>query len=171
MELFEIGNIAKLFSFKGEVILYQTYEDQLDWDSIDCIFLEMNNTKVPFFIEKIIPNKKNQIRVKFEDCDSENDAKDLLKAKAFVKEEHKPSRDDQRVYKDEIIGLILLDQEENEVGEIISFIENPLNPLVEVKLDANTAYIPFNEHTIINVDKDSSRVVVDIAEGLLDIYR
>lgn len=171
MKFFEIGNIAKLFSFKGEVILYQTFEDELEWSEIDAIFLEMNNSKVPFFIEKIIPNKKNQFRVKLEDCNSEQEAKDLLKSKVFINETYKPERNENRVYNDEIVGINLHDQSDELVGSIIAFYESEVNPLVEVQLEESTALIPFNQSTILKVDKANSKVLVEIAEGLLDIYR
>ena len=53
---------------------------------------------IPFFIDRARPTKPNVVLVKFEDVNSEEEAKKILKRKVFLPKEFFPETDDKRVF-------------------------------------------------------------------------
>lgn len=169
-ECFELGVISKTYSFKGEVILYIDSDQPEHYYNIDMLLLEVNKKLVPFFIESSKFHKTNQLRIKFDNVDDETDAKRLTKKKVYLPLAALPELEDDQFYYHEIIGFTLVDQDDQEVGEILDYIDSPVNPMVEVSYKGKEALIPYNNHAHIAVDKQAKRLKIQIPEGLLAIY-
>ena len=80
-DCFELGHITKTRSFKGEVIVYLDTDNPGEYLEMESVFVEIKQQLVPFFIEQILPHKKNSVRVKFEGIDTEETAKSIVKKK------------------------------------------------------------------------------------------
>lgn len=169
-ECFELGVISKTFSFRGEVILFIDSDQPEYYYNLDMLLLEVNKKLVPFFIEDSKVHKVNQLRVKFDNVNDEADAKRLTKKKVFLPLAALPELDENQFYYHEIIGYKLLDQEDKEVGEILEFIDNPANPMLEVNYKGKEALIPYNDRVHISIDKVAKQLKIEIPEGLLAIY-
>lgn len=169
-DCFELGVISKTFSFKGEVILYIDSDQPEHYYNIDMLMLEINKKLVPFFIEESKVHKVNQLRVKFDNVENEEDAKRLTKKKVFLPLAALPQLDDDQFYYHEIIGFTLVDQDGNKVGEILEYLDNPANPMLEVRYNGKEALIPYNDNAHISIDKKAKQLKVQIPEGLLAIY-
>lgn len=169
-ECFELGVISKTYSFRGEVILYIDSDQPEHYYSIDMLLLEINKKLVPFFIESSKFHKTKQLRIKFDNVDDETDAKRLTKKKVYLPLAALPELEDDQFYYHEIIGFTLVDQDDQEVGEILDYIDSPVNPMIEVSYNGKGALIPYNNNAHIAVDKPAKRLKVRIPEGLLAIY-
>jgi len=169
-ECFELGLISKLYSFKGEVILYIDSDEPKKYYNIDAVFLEIDKQLIPFFIEKTTPSKINQIRVRFEGIENEEQASKIVKKKVYLPLSALPELEDDQYYLHEIEGYDVLDQSKTIIGKASTIIENPGNPLLEVLVEENEVLLPFNENTIIKVDKSNHQIHITIPEGLLDLY-
>ena len=62
----EIGYISKTHGLKGHVILRVNDDIDVDSEIIKSIFLELNGSQVPYFIEECRPNNTGNI-LKLED--------------------------------------------------------------------------------------------------------
>ena len=76
-----LGTIFKLHGYKGDVNIYNDNDIPLILSEIEFFFIEENNELIPYFIESKKNKKKNILLVKFEDIDSEEDAKNFKKRK------------------------------------------------------------------------------------------
>jgi 16S rRNA processing protein RimM len=169
-DCFELGVISKLHSFKGEVILFVDSDEPEHYYHLDAIFLEINKQLVPFFIEKASVHKINQLRIRFEGVENEQDAKALLKKKVYLPLTALPQLNDNQFYYHEIPGYTLLDDQGMEIGKITEVIENPANVLLNVLYKDNEALIPINDSTFKSIDKKNKTLRVFIPEGLLELY-
>jgi 16S rRNA processing protein RimM len=169
-DCFELGIISKLHSFKGEVILFLDSDEPDHYYEIDSVFLEINKQLVPFFISKSSVHKVNQLRIRFEGVDNEDQAKLILKKKVFLPLTELPSLKDDQFYYHEIPGYTLFDHENNKIGKITDVIENPANVLISVLYKGNEALVPLNDSTFKSIDKKAQTIKVFIPEGLLDLY-
>lgn len=169
-DCFELGVISKTFSFKGEVILFIDSDQPEHYYNMDMLLLEINKKLVPFFIEESRVHKTNQLRVKFDSVKDEADAKRLTKKKVFLPLAALPELGDEQFYYHEIIGFTLIDQDDREVGEILEYVDNPANPMLEVKYNDKEALIPYNDRVHISIDKEGKKLKIEIPEGLLAIY-
>jgi len=57
------------------------------------------------------------------------------------------------------------------LGKILEVIEQPHQVLCRIDLNGKEALIPLHEETIVKIDKKKSQVVVELPEGLLEIYQ
>lgn len=169
-DCFELGVISKLYSFKGEVILFIDSDTPENYYNLDALFLEIGNQLVPFFIEKTNPSKINQIRVKFEGVDNEEQAKKIVKKKAYLPLTALPELDDDQYFLHELPGFTVIDQDKKEIGIVSALIENPGNTLLEVIVNNTEVLLPFNENTILAMNKDKKQIQLTIPEGLLELY-
>ena len=170
-DCFELGIISRLFSFKGEVILFIDSDEPEKYYELDSLFLEINKQLTPFFITKSSVNKAKELRIRFDGVDTEERASKILKKKAYLPIEVLPELDNEHFYYHEIEGFELIDSEKGNVGSIITILDNPGNMLLEVDIKGVEALIPLNDHTFIKVDRDKKQFFVNIPEGLLDIYQ
>jgi len=169
-DCFELGVISRLYSFKGEVILFIDSDEPDKYHNLDAVFLEINKQLTPFFITNSLVNKPKELRVRFEGIDTEEQAKKIVKKKAFLPLEVLPELDDKHFYYHEIEGYAVINGEDNNIGNVITVIENPANTLLEVSYNNTEALIPLNDHTFIKVDREKKEFYINIPEGLLDIY-
>jgi 16S rRNA processing protein RimM len=56
------------------------------------------------------------------------------------------------------------------LGTILEVIEQPHQLLCKIEVKGKEALIPLHEETILKVDNKKKQVVVELPEGLLDIY-
>ena len=70
-----------------------------------------------------------------------------------------------------LIGYTIYD-DENEVvlGTITEMIEQPHQLLAKIFIDNKEVLIPLNEATLLEINRKKKEVVVDLPEGLLDVY-
>lgn len=169
-DTFHLGKVTKLYSFKGEVILYLDVDDPSKYSGLDSVLIDENGTLVPYFIERSTPSSAGRIRVKFEDVDSEEAARRIVGKDLRLPLSMLPPSGKNDFYRHEVIGFVVHDKDHGEVGPIDHIIESPGNPLFSIKVDYNEVLIPFNDDIISKVDKKKRIVYVDCPEGLLDMY-
>src|SRR5690554_7237437 len=89
VDCFNLGYVAKLHSYKGEVSLFFDATNPEDYATLDAVYIDLDGILTPFFVERIDMKDKGFAKVKFEGVDSENDAKLILKKELFLRsEEH-----------------------------------------------------------------------------------
>ena len=89
-----------------------------DFNTLDYFLIEQNSELIPFFIDRARPTKPNVILVKFEDVDSEEEAKKILKRKIFLPKEFFSETDDNDISKKQLIGFLVIDIKMGELGKI-----------------------------------------------------
>ncbi|MBD2759187.1 ribosome maturation factor RimM [Yimella sp. cx-573] len=78
--------------------------------------------------------------------------------------------EDDAYYEDDLVGLPVVDTAGASIGSVKALISRPAQDLLEVELaDGRTAYLPFVEQIVPEVDLDAGRVVADPPPGLLDL--
>ncbi|KNX37583.1 ribosome maturation factor RimM [Luteipulveratus halotolerans] len=78
--------------------------------------------------------------------------------------------DDDAWYEDDLIGLAVVDTHGGAVGEVVALHPRPVQDLLEIsKTGGGTAYVPFVEEIVPEVDVDAGRVVIDPPPGLLNL--
>ena len=156
-----LGEFIKLFSFKGEVILYSEIKSDIV-KQLNSIFVNFNESYVPFKIVKLKSHKKNIYRAKLENISSENDAKEFINKSVYIEKNEKIDDDDNvdnfKVYnKNKYIGIVLSTY--NKTGQT----------LIEVKMSKKTILIPLVDELIKDLSYEKQKIQMILPEGLLDI--
>lgn len=169
-DCFYLGKIVTKYSFKGELVIKLDTDEPTLYQNMDAIFLELNSNLVPFFIEKSLLQKGNQLRVKFEDVNSETDANALLKKEVYLPLELLPKLEGTKFYYHEIIGFQLKDINFGKVGTIIGINDATAQPLFVVQKDEIEILIPMIDHFIKEVDRKNETIHIETPEGLIEMY-
>ena len=170
-ECFYLGKIAKKFSFKGEVLVYLDTDEPELYENMESVFVEFNNHLVPFFIEKSALHKNDFLRVKFEDVNTEAEAEDILNCPIYLPLNMLPKLSGNKFYFHEVIGFNVEDKRLGIVGKIVSINDSTAQPLFEVINNSGTEIlIPMIDHFLVKIDRDNKKVVMDLPEGLIEMY-
>jgi len=168
---FELGSISRTYSFKGEVILYIDADDPSKYYQLNHILIHLNEQYIPFFIEKASIHKRNQLKLKIEGFNSDNEAQTLLKKKVFLSTDLLPKLGDQQFYYHEIENFIVYDADIKEkIGQITNVIDHPGNTLLEINANEVEILIPLNDKTFHQIDKVNKKIFLFIPEGLIELY-
>ncbi|MES2417600.1 MAG: ribosome maturation factor RimM [Bacteroidota bacterium] len=168
-EAFYIGYITKTKGLKGEVQLYFEFDDYEDLD-LEVLFADMNGKMVPFFVasHKLYPNSTGLFY--FDDIDHIDKAQALVKKKMYLPLSKMPVRDEDDFTYEDLKGFLVFDETHGELGEIIAINEYPQQFVATMLYKEKEILFPLNEDMIVEIDDEEKTLLVDLPEGLLDIY-
>ena len=169
-DCFYLGKIVRKHSFKGEVVIKLDTDEPELYENLESVFVLHGANLVPFFIEKRLLQKGNQLRTKFEGVESESDADAILKSGVYLPLTMLPKLTGNQFYYHEIIGFQLEDMNFGLVGEIVGVNDKTAQPLFEVDKDGIEVFIPMIDHFIKKIDRKNGKVIVETPAGLIDLY-
>ncbi|MFY7743300.1 MAG: ribosome maturation factor RimM [Flavobacterium sp.] len=169
-ECFYLGKIAKKFSYKGEVLVYLDTDEPELYENMESVFVEINKDLVPFFIENSALHKNDFLRVKFEDIDNEEQADEILGCELYLPLSFLPKLEGNQFYYHEVIGFEIEDQRLGVVGKIVSVNDSTAQPLFEVLNGTVEILIPMIDQFLVKIDRDNKKVVMNLPEGLVEMY-
>jgi 16S rRNA processing protein RimM len=167
-DLFEIGTFSRLHGYEGGLVIRLNKLDSALLKNPTWLFVELHHEQVPWKIQEYQISDSSQIRIKLEDIDSQEKAKQLVHARVYVKEED--------INTDSIEGIVAsswkawsIYNHEEYVGTVEDLIQNKTQELLVVSYQNDSIYIPFVEAFITHIDKDLKKIYMDLPEGLLDL--
>lgn len=169
-EYFNIGKLVATFGLKGELILKHTLGKKTSLKDLAAIFIEEKKESfIPWFIESTKIKSEEELFVKLEGVNTKEKAATLAQKQVWLPET------DFKKYSSKSAPISFLGYEiveKNKVlGKILEVIEQPHQVLCRIDLDGKEALIPLHGNTIVKIDKKKNQVIVDLPEGLLEIYR
>jgi 16S rRNA processing protein RimM len=166
-DCFYLGKIVRKHSFKGEVVIKLDTDEPELYQEMESVYVDFGNNLVPFFIEKSSLHKGNQLRVRFEDVNSEADADAILKSDIYLPLTLLPKLSGDQFYFHEIIGFKVVDRNFGEVGIIVKINETAAQPLFEIDREGTVILIPMVDEFIKKVDRENKKIEVQTPEGLI----
>lgn len=165
---FELGQIIKAHGLKGEIVANFSTDHPEQYSKLESVFLEINQKLVPFFIEKINLST-NKIIIKFEDIDTIEDTKSLLKKTLYLPLENLPEPDEDELYYQHIIGFTVKDKNLGELGTVKDILERAGQDLLIMEYEEKEILIPVDPTIILKTDNKKKILSVDLPEGLLEL--
>jgi 16S rRNA processing protein RimM len=168
-EAFYIGYITKTKGLKGELQVFFEF-DAPDLLDLDVLFADMNGKMVPFFVSTYKLHTNNTGNFFFDDIDHIDKAQPLLRKKIYLPLTKMPDRSEEEFHYNDLKGFMVSDEVHGELGEILEVNEYPQQFVATVSYKDTEILFPLNEDMIIEIDEDLKTLMVDLPEGLLDIY-
>jgi 16S rRNA processing protein RimM len=163
----EIGYISKTHGLKGHVILRINEDLDIDQEIIKSIFLELNGSQVPYFIEECRPNNTGYI-LKLETIDSIDASKKMIGKKVFSLTDFIIENEDSL---NEFIGYQIIDHKLGNIGIINDIDDKTNNVIVRITHQSGKEIIlPFNDDLIDEIDEEAKIIKFSAPEGLIDMY-
>lgn len=169
-DCFYLGKIAKKFSFKGEVLVYLDTDEPELYENLESVFVENNKHLVPFFIETSSLHKNDFLRVRFEDVNTEEDADALVGCPIYLPLTMLPKLTGNKFYFHEVIGFEIEDKRLGVFGKITSINDSSAQPLFEVLNGEVEILIPMIDQFLVKIDRENKKVIMDLPEGLVEMY-
>ena len=170
-DCFYLGRIVRKHSFRGEVVAKLDSDDPEIYTEMESVFVDIGNNLVPFFIEDSLLQKGNQLRIKFEGIDDEQDAEAILKAGLYLPAELLPDLEGNQFYYHEVIGAKVFDVDHGYLGVLSGINEATAQPLFEIENESQQILIPMLDEFISSVDRDKKELYLKAPDGLIDFYK
>jgi 16S rRNA processing protein RimM len=166
---FRLGTVTKTRGLKGELQVFIDFEEpeKLKFNSL---FIELAGKLVPFFIAGFKLPLKNVAYLQLEDIDTIEKASALVKKDIYLPNKVKPKKKKSDFGLKDLLHFIAIDENEGELGEIIEIQELPQQFIATVPYKNREVLFPLNESIIKQIDVVKGVVLVDLPEGLLDVY-
>lgn len=168
-EAFYIGYITKTKGLKGEVQLYFEY-DEPELLDLDVVFADMNGKMVPFFVNSFKMQPNQTANIYFDDIDHIDKAQPLLRKKIYLPLSKLPERDDEDFQYTDLKGFTVTDESKGLLGKILEVNEYPQQFVATVSYQEKEVLFPLNEDMIVEIDEEEETLLVNLPEGLLDLY-
>ena len=165
-DVFRIGRLGRAHGVKGELLM-QFDDDVFDRVDADYVMVRVDGLLVPFFFEEYRFRSDSTCIVKFQDVDTQEQARELTNCEVFFPLALVPHDDEDELRWKSLVGFNLIDAKDNRcVGRIADVDDQTVNVLF--KLDDGTL-IPAAEDLIRVVDHDRRSITIDIPAGLLEL--
>lgn len=168
---FKIGKFVASFGLKGELVLLHSLGKKTSLKGLETIFVEdRKDNFMPYFISATSIKNEAEVYIKLEGIDSKETARKLTPKEVWLTEED---------FKNfaaasspiALLGFHLINDEDEDLGEIIEVIEQPHQILCAILLHGKEALIPIHQESLDKIDQQNRKVYVTLPDGLLDIYK
>lgn len=166
----KIGQIVNTHALKGDLKVNMYTENLDDIKKYSYIYLDLDDKKEKFEIEKIRFSKK-QVLLKLKNINHINDAEKLKDKYIYINEEqllkNNPLQDNEYYIKD-LIGLNVLDQEGINIGKITEVLELNTDVYIVKNKEGKEILIPAIKRFIKKVNIKEKKMIVELG-GLDEI--
>jgi 16S rRNA processing protein RimM len=168
-EYVSIGYFVGVHGLNGELVLKHELGKKTAFKDLQFVFLEEPKGKwLPYFISAAKARSVEETGVSLEGIMTREAAKRFNGKKVWLRQEDF----DRFRAKSAPISLIgyLLKDSQRELGRIDEIIEQPFQLLCRLLIDGKEVLIPLNESTLKKIDHTRRQVLVDLPDGLLEVY-
>lgn len=168
-DCFRIGTLTKARGLKGEFQVFIDFENP-ERLKFDTLFLENGGKLVPYFVASFKIPMSGTAYLKLEEVDTVEMASKLVKKHVYVSNKLKPKMKEAAFGLKDLIEFTAIDENEGELGVITAIHEYPQQLIAAVTYKGYEVLFPLNEEIIKGIDVVKEQVLIDLPEGLLDIY-
>lgn len=169
-EVYKIGVITKTHGVSGELCLSFTDDifDRVDTDYLVC---RVDGILVPFFLEEYRFKGRSTALVKFEDIDTEDEARKMTGVEVYFPKALAEEAEDQLYSWSYFVGFGVTDEQAGFLGQIVSVDDSTVNVLFEIRRpDGREFLMPAHEEFIKDINHADSMITVCLPDGLTNLY-
>jgi 16S rRNA processing protein RimM len=166
--LSRIGFVNKSSGFKGNLhcIIEIAHPEKILNNKF--LFLILEGLPVPFAIEEMELNGSELI-VKFEDVDSETEARKLSRKELYAEKQRHKKKNELLSWKD-LVGFSVVDENHGDSGKIEEVLEYPQQMIARCIFNGKEFMFPLIDDIVIDINEEEKIVYVELPNGLLEIY-
>ncbi|MEP1035324.1 ribosome maturation factor RimM [Ekhidna sp.] len=167
-DCYQLGEVIKTHGLSGEVNISLEVDFPDEYQNLESVFLEQQGKLIPFFIDTIQINKDKAL-VKFEDIDSIDEAKSIVKSKLYLPLSTLPELENGQYYFHDLVDCEVF-EEDSKLGVVKEVIDLNGNQLLVIDSNGKEILIPLKDEILTVVDIQAKKVTVSLPDGLLDVY-
>ena len=162
----ELGQIVNTKGLKGEVKLNSFAEDITIFERLPKVFLKQKGMMTEKIIEKV-GYTKNQVIIKFKECNSIDEAETFRNAYVLVKRTDLDDLPEGVFYIADLIGLDVYTDDGISLGKVDDIYSTGANDIYVIKDElGKQKLLPGIDEVIKNIDIEAGKIIVHLIEGL-----
>jgi 16S rRNA processing protein RimM len=169
IEYFKIGKLVAAFGVNGQLILQHELGKKTSLKGLQAIFIEEKKKSfLPWFIESVKIKSDNEVYLTLEGITNREAALKITQKEVWLTEEDFKKFAAQSAPAN-LLGYTIIDIDKS-LGSILEVIEQPHQMLCRLEINSKEVLIPLNESTLQKIDHKKRQVLVELPDGLLEIY-
>jgi 16S rRNA processing protein RimM len=164
-----IGRVVKTHGLKGEIQVIFSEELHNSYFQSGILFLEENKKPIPYFIQEERLRDSSGYML-LEDVDSVNTANRVVGKTILIPLALVPKKKAEAFTYKDLSGFMAIDSLKGNLNTIDKVEEYPQQFVASLKLNEKEIMIPLNAHTVNKIDIKNKKVILNIPEGLIDVY-
>ncbi len=169
VEYFKIGKLVAVHGLNGELLLKHGLGKKTSLKGLQAIYTEeKKNSFLPWFIETTKIKNEAEVFLKLEGINTREAARPFTQKEIWV-----PETDFKKFAAKtapaSLLGYMIIHLNEP-LGEILELIEQPHQLLCRLEIKGKEVLIPLHEESLQKVNHKKKEVLVDLPDGLLEIY-
>lgn len=166
-KFFQVGIITSPHGVHGEVKVYPTTDDVKRFKRLKEVILDTGKERLDLEIESVKFVKQFAV-LKFRGYDNMDEVEKFRRKSLFVPRENAVRLGKDEYFIADLMGLKVLDEEEQEIGVLREVIETGANDVYAIDLkDGRELLLPAIRQCILAVDVEAGFIRIHILEGLL----
>jgi len=164
-----IGKLVAVFGIKGELILQHALGKKTQFNPEDVLFVEeTKGSYLPYFVTSSKAKSATETHCLLETISTPEAAARLRGKQVWITE-----KDFRRLAGNKapisLLGYQVISNGEA-LGKVEEVIEQPHQVLLTIRKEGKEVLIPLHEESLQSIHHDRREVVVQLPEGLLDVY-
>lgn len=169
IQYYKAGKLVAVYGLKGELLLKHELGKKSSLKNVKTVFIEdKKDSFLPWFVESAKIKTDNETYIKLEGIDTREAAAKISQKEIWLTEEDF-KRLSAKSTPANLLGYTIVNNKER-LSEILEVIEQPHQLLCRIELNSKEVLIPINESFLKKIDHRKKEVVVELPQGLLDIY-
>lgn len=166
-DFFQVGIVTSPHGVHGDVKVYPTTDDVKRFKRLREVILDTGKERLNLEIEGVKFVKQLAV-LKFKGYDNANDVERFRQKSLFVSRENAVRLGRDEYFIADLMGLKVIDEEEQEIGVLREVIETGANDVYAIDLkDGRELLLPAIKQCILAVDVKAGFIKVHILDGLL----
>ncbi len=172
-EYYLVGRVRRAHGIRGELVV------EALTDEPDAVFAPGRRVFVgtaagdPLRPERELHLKRSSpfkggLIVAVDGLDDRNAAELLRGSTLLVPANEVTPPGEDEVFLHDLVGMRVVHASGRPIGEVIEVFELPQGIVIDVRRETDTVMLPFDDHTVTDMDADARIITVDPVEGLLD---
>lgn len=168
-EYYKVGKLVAVHGLTGELLLKHELGKKTSLKGLQAFFIEEKKSSfIPYFIETTKIKSEEEIYIKLEGVNTREAAIKLTQNQVWL-----PEADFKKFAAKtapaSLLGYTIINKNER-LSEILELIEQPHQLLCRLEIKGKEVLIPLHEETLKKVNHKKKEVMVELPDGLLDIY-
>jgi len=167
IQLNKVGHIVKSIGLKGQLLVALDRISSLD--GVEYLFIDIEGSKVPFYIEAY--SSKNKHQISLEDVSSPEAVSQFISQDIYIENRGKQSlkapENRKKHALDDLIGFELQDMEKSVLGTVHDYIDYGMHQVLKVTtLDGQEVVVPFHNDLVSELLSTEKKLIMDLPKGL-----
>jgi 16S rRNA processing protein RimM len=164
-----IGTLVATHGLDGTLLLRHALGGRTDFPGVEVFFIETSREGLlPYFPTEAKARNSSETLLRFDGIHTPERARGLLKKRVWLPASSARGLTARNAPISLLGFMVVVDGED--LCKVLEVIEQPHQILLRGEVSGKEVLLPLNESTLVEIDHEGLKVMLDLPEGLLEVY-